>query len=287
MMRGLLRWSSRVKSSASFATSARFSQQRNFLPAASPRFFYNADATRYFSANNAGAHQMTNPMMKELAFLKTAENLKKELRHSWLSDGRRESVAEHSWRLGLMAYRYAGRLDQPVSVEKCLKLALVHDLAEAKVGDIPVFNCQTEDSKRNKFLREKAAMDEIKNSLGDKQGNELHEVWVEYEAQETYESKFIKALDKLEVFIQHNEAELSTWEENERRMIFQHKWLRKHCEFDSFLNNLCTAVIDQAIDKLKRAGEDVEQIRQAAEEEERNGFKPMPNKTTVSMCTIL
>ena len=50
--------------------------------------------------------------------LKTAENLKTEMRHSWLSDGRQESVAEHSWRLALMVMLLHDRLDQSVDLTK-------------------------------------------------------------------------------------------------------------------------------------------------------------------------
>ena len=64
---------------------------------------------------------------KEMNFLHLADRLKKEMRHCWNTDGRRESVAEHSWRLPLMVFRYADRLDQPVNISKCLKMALIHD----------------------------------------------------------------------------------------------------------------------------------------------------------------
>lgn len=205
-------------------------------------------------------------MQKEFDFLFLAERLKKELRHCWLSNGvRQESVAEHSWRLALMVFRYAGKLDYPVNIEKCLKMALIHDLAEAKVGDIPVFKC---DSKAKKFESEKSAMLELKDLLNDENGNEIYSLWHEYEMQQTGESKFVKALDKLEAFIQHNESPLSTWEEREKRMIFQKKWLKQYCEYDSFLNSFCDAVIDQAIDILRKAGENCEAIKLTALNEE-------------------
>lgn len=187
-------------------------------------------------------------MQKEFDFLSTAEKLKIELRHCWLSNGKRqESVAEHSWRLALMSFRFANKLDQPVNIEKCLKLAIVHDLAEAKVGDIPVFHCS---DKIEKFVLENSAMLELKTFLNDLNGNEIYDLWYEFEMQQTLESKFIKALDKLEAFIQHNESPISTWEECEKRMVFQEKWLKKYCAYDSFLNTFCDSVIREAINKL-------------------------------------
>ena len=210
-------------------------------------------------------------MQKELDFLCLAEKLKLEMRHSWLSDGKRqESVAEHSWRLALMALRYASQLDQQVNVEKCLKLALIHDLAEAITGDIPVFQHQTNLAQQNKFENEYSAMKQIQTMLNDQNGDELLDLWLEFENQTSYESKFIKALDKLEVFIQHNEAPLTTWEEREKRMLFQKKWLIRHCEFDSFLNALCLSVIAQGVEKLKNAGDNIAEIIQSAKDEEKN-----------------
>ena len=89
-----------------------------------------------------------NDFEKEFEFLKLAENLKMEMRHSWLSNGRRESVADHVFRLSLMVMRYADKLDQPVNVFKCLQMAVIHDFAEAIVGDVPVLDYQTVELKK-------------------------------------------------------------------------------------------------------------------------------------------
>jgi putative hydrolase of HD superfamily len=74
-----------------------------------------------------------------LDFRPLAERLERELRHSWLSDGRRESVAEHTWFVALMALLAYGRLEDPVRLDRVLAMAVVHDLAEAEVGDVPFF----------------------------------------------------------------------------------------------------------------------------------------------------
>lgn len=201
-------------------------------------------------------------LQRELDFLKIAENLKMELRHAWLSNGQRqESVAEHSWRLALMALRFYDRLDQPVSLEKSMALALIHDLGEAHAGDIFVLDLQTTEAQKNKYQNELAGLVKIKNLLGDANGEKIFSLWHEYENQETYESQFIKALDKIEVFIQHNEAPLSTWEEREKVMVFQEKWMMKYCEFDSFLKQLAATVTQASIDKFIAAGEDIERLK--------------------------
>src|SRR5579883_513093 len=90
-------------------------------------------------------------LRRMLEMLHIAENLKHEMRHSWLSNGRQESVAEHTWRVAFMVILMAPYLDQAVDIEKCLKLALLHDLAEAETGDIPVFENQQQDRKQAKY----------------------------------------------------------------------------------------------------------------------------------------
>ena len=75
-----------------------------------------------------------------LVFLKKAEKLKTELRHSWTSNTQRqESVAEHCWSACLIAILLFKELQEPVDQLKVLKMIVVHDLAEAIAGDIPAF----------------------------------------------------------------------------------------------------------------------------------------------------
>src|SRR5206468_2698482 len=155
-----------------------------------------------------------------LDVLHIAERLKHEMRHSWLANGRQESVAEHTWRVALMVIMVAPYLDQTVDIEKCLKLALLHDLAEAETGDIPVFENQQRDRKQAKYYNEQRAILHIKSMLNDEVGQQIYELWEEYERQECYEAKFVRALDKLEVQLQHNEADLSTWLHLEKLMVF-------------------------------------------------------------------
>ena len=182
-----------------------------------------------------------------------SENLKTELRHSWLSNGRQESVAEHSWRLSLMVILFYRHLDQDVDVEKCLKMAIIHDLVEAEAGDVPTF--ASEEERAQKVIREEQAIANIKSSLGNETGNEIFSLWHELENKETYEAKFVNSLDKLEVLIQHNEADISTWIPWEYESGLQAAY--PHCEFDSFMSKIsnkikadCKAKITKAENKI-------------------------------------
>jgi putative hydrolase of HD superfamily len=191
-----------------------------------------------------------------LRFLDIAERLKFELRHSWLSNGRQESVAEHTWRLSLMLMLLAPILKQPIDIVKCLKMAIIHDLAEAEAGDVPVFNYATEGGLKDRFAVESAALDTILAQVPSEIRDEFRSLWLEFEDQSTYGAKVVKALDKLEVQIQHNEATLRSWEHHEKLMVFQPRWMTTYCQIDPTLTCLADLVRREAEKKLAAAGED-------------------------------
>ena len=74
-----------------------------------------------------------------LEILHIAERLKDTTRHCYTSGGRRESVAEHSWRISLMAY-LIGDWFPEADMNKVIKMCLIHDLGECFIGDIPTFD---------------------------------------------------------------------------------------------------------------------------------------------------
>jgi putative hydrolase of HD superfamily len=94
------------------------------------------------------------------------EGLKKELRNSWLSNGRRESVADHSWRMAMMAIVLIPRTKLDLNIEKVLKMAIIHDLAEIETGDIPTIH-QTSEVIAQKSKDEDRAFLKISSMLED------------------------------------------------------------------------------------------------------------------------
>ena len=84
---------------------------------------------------------------KFVGFLNTIEKLKCNTRHSWTSSGRQESVAEHSWRLAVMAMLCADEFAD-VDINKVIKMCLIHDFGEAITGDIPAFIKNQDDEKK-------------------------------------------------------------------------------------------------------------------------------------------
>ena len=140
-----------------------------------------------------------------LEILHLAERLKDNTRHSWTSGGRHESVAEHSWRLCLMAY-FAKDEFPEADMDKVMRMCLLHDIGEAFTGDIPAFEKSEKD--------EKVEADCVKrwiSTLPEPYAGEVSELFAEMEQKISPEAQIYKALDKMEAVIQHNEADISTW----------------------------------------------------------------------------
>jgi len=137
-----------------------------------------------------------------IAVLTAAGDLKRVARAGWVRAGvpHPESVADHSYRLARMAILFGPRLG--LDVEKMLRLALLHDLAEARVGDVtPVDGISAAD----KHAREGAAFAEIVAGLPE--GPALDDLWREYEAGASPEARAVRQLDKLEMALQALEYE--------------------------------------------------------------------------------
>jgi putative hydrolase of HD superfamily len=194
-----------------------------------------------------------------LRFIAIAERLKRELRHSWLADGRRESVAEHTWMMSLLAILFARRLAVPVDLEKTLKMVIVHDLVEAVCGDVPSF--ENSERMQHKAANERMAMQRLRLNLPEDLGAAIAELWDEFEARETPEARFAGALDKLEVQLQHNLAPLETWEPIEYGLVYTK--VLQPCAHDEFLAAMACAVMDEAERKMSAGGIDVAAVRAA------------------------
>ena len=140
-----------------------------------------------------------------LQILAVAEKLKCNTRHSYTSTGRHESVAEHSWRIALMAMLLTPEFPE-ADMDKVIRMCLIHDLGEAITGDIPCFEKTDSD-----VQAEDDAFDRWVQTLPEETAAEFSELLREMNALETVEAKIYKALDKMEAVIQHNEADISTW----------------------------------------------------------------------------
>lgn len=137
-----------------------------------------------------------------LAFIKEAEKLKDTLRYAFTSMGKHESSAEHSWRLALFALVLTPSFPH-LNNERCLQLALIHDLAEAVCSDTPA---PLQKNPSEKLAKENKAFKAITASLPAPQRSAMLALWDEYTMGESPEARYIKTLDKLETLIQHNQG---------------------------------------------------------------------------------
>ncbi len=195
-----------------------------------------------------------------LETLRLAERLKFELRHSWTSQGRRESVAEHSYQMALMAVLLHPHLEQPVDLCRTLRMVLVHDLVEAEAGDVVFFD--TGEAKQQKAERERIAINNLRAMVPAPTGEDIYDLWHEFEDGHTGEAQFARALDNLEVQIQHNFASIETWEEVEYGLTYTKTG--RHAAHDAFLRAFAGAVIAEGERKMRDAGVDVLTVRERA-----------------------
>lgn len=177
-----------------------------------------------------------------LDIIHIAERLKDTPRHCTTSHGRTESVAEHSWRISLMALLLRNEFPD-VDINKVVNMCLIHDLGECFTGDIPTFiktdaERETEDSLLQKWV----------NSMPTEVSNDLTALFSEMEAQKTAEAKIYKALDKLEALIQHNESPLNTWSENEFELNKTYAF--DAVAFSEWLTELRKAILEDTIEKI-------------------------------------
>ena len=140
-----------------------------------------------------------------LDILSVAEKLKCNTRHCYTSSGRHESVAEHSWRIALMAMLIGPEFPE-ADMNRVIRMCLIHDLGEAFTGDIPTFDKTAADTDQ-----EDALFAQWVQTLPEETKQEFSGLLAEMNAQETPEAQIYKALDKMEAVIQHNESDIATW----------------------------------------------------------------------------
>ena len=144
-----------------------------------------------------------NNIDKVIRFIKEIENLKSVTRIAWTKTGRRESTAEHSWRLAMLLMVLREDF-KDLDIDKAIKMSLVHDLGELYDGDI---SAKLQNDNDNKAYMEEKAMRRMLTTLPDGISEKIYDLWKEYNECCTKEAKLVKAMDKLETIVQHNQGD--------------------------------------------------------------------------------
>ncbi|WP_445656799.1 HD domain-containing protein [Achromobacter sp. NCFB-sbj8-Ac1-l] len=144
----------------------------------------------------------TDTLQGRLEFLRQAEKLKDVLRSARSSGGRQESTAEHTWRLCLMAMMLEEGLTG-LDFVRVLKLCIIHDLGEAIHGDVPAIE---QAPGANKGAQERQDLLTLAGSLDAPARTQLLALWDDYENASSAEARAVKAMDKLETLLQHNQG---------------------------------------------------------------------------------
>lgn len=179
--------------------------------------------------------------------LSVAEKLKCNTRHCYTSSSRKESVAEHSWRISLMAMLVASEFPN-ADMNRVIRMCLIHDLGEAFTGDIPTFLKTGEDEKTEENILMKWV-----ESFPEPERQEWLDLYAEMNALETVEAKIYKALDKMEAVISHNESDISTWLPLEYDL--QLTYGRENVEFSPYMRSLKAEVDRITREKIQNEGQ--------------------------------
>lgn len=156
---------------------------------------------------------MTDRLSAQFAFLNEADKLKHVLRATTLADGsRRENSGEHSWHLALYALVLADHAAPGVSIDRVVRMLILHDLVEIDVGDVPIHSANgAAHGSAETQAAEAAAADRIFGLLPPDIGADLRALWEEFEAAETPDAVFAKALDRVQPVMHNIESGGGTW----------------------------------------------------------------------------
>jgi len=156
---------------------------------------------------------LTERLEAQFAFLNEADRLKSVLRATTLVDGSRpENSGEHSWHLALYALVLADQAGAGVNIDRVIKMLILHDIVEIDVGDVPIHSANGQaHSSTSVQQAESAAAARIFGLLPPDIGEPLHDLWREFEANETPDAVFAKSLDRVQPVMANLQSGGGTW----------------------------------------------------------------------------
>ena len=160
-----------------------------------------------------------NPIDKALGFIVEIEKLK-DVRRKTRPVGldRYENSAEHSWQVCLSALVLKEYANEEIDIDRVIKMLLIHDLGEIDAGDTIIFVSETKEIKE----QEAAGLERLFAMLPDEQADAYMSLWYEFEAGETADASFAKAIDRIPPLLQNLNGGCHSWLENNisREQVF-------------------------------------------------------------------
>ena len=150
---------------------------------------------------------------KQLNFILEADKEKNILRQTHLSGhGRRENDAEHAWHMAIMIYLLKEYANEKIDVAKAMMMALIHDIVEIDAGDTYAYDTAGLETQKD---REEKAAERIFGMLPEDQKAELKSLFEEFEAYETPEAKFARAMDNFQPLLLNDSNDGGDWKEHD------------------------------------------------------------------------
>ena len=149
---------------------------------------------------------------KQIDFILEADKEKNIFRQTHLSgNGRRENDAEHAWHMAIMVYLLNEYANEEIDVARAMMMALIHDIVEIDAGDTYAYDLKGLETQKE---REEQAAERIFGLLPDDQGEKLKSLFEEFEAGESPEARFVRAMDNFQPLLLNNSNDGSDWREH-------------------------------------------------------------------------
>lgn len=156
---------------------------------------------------------MDDRLKKQLEFVLEIDKEKNIFRQTHISGhGRNENDAEHAWHMAIMAYLLREYSNDPIDITRVMLMCLIHDVVEIDAGDTYAYDTE---GKKTQKAREEAAKERLYSMLPDDQKEELMAIFEEFEAWETPEAKFARAMDNLQPLLLNNSNGGGDWRSHE------------------------------------------------------------------------
>ena len=183
---------------------------------------------------------------KQLSFIMEADKEKNVLRQTHLSNhGRRENDAEHAWHMAIMIYLLKEYSNEEIDVAKAMMMALIHDIVEIDAGDTYAYDTTGLESQKR---REELAADRIFGLLPDDQRDELRALFEEFEACESAEAKFARAMDNFQPLLLNDSNGGADWRAHKvtksKVMGRQKNTIQGSCEIWNYVETLINANVE-------------------------------------------